>query len=352
MPVSGTCGGRTRPAWESGYAEDMGWWIALVLAAEPRDPPPVVDIDVRWSAPAQCPDRQTFVDAIAQLVGRELRVRDDAGLAVEAEVRGDGDALVLDLRLRRPEGEEARILGPAACDALVAAGSVVVATRLLETPSARPHVDLPPPPTTTDAEVPASTPPRPTVEATAGPGRATRPTPTRARPRRPQIVLGALAGLGLGLGPRATAELRGDLGVRWPNARALVFARHGFAQTSVDRPAIRMAILGGGVLGCWAPTRGRFDLPLCSGIELAAVIANADGTAIAPHRVTQLWLGVPLEAGFAFAPIPRVALRAAVGTSISIRRPAAHLQGPAGPVTTVRTGVAGLHALAGAELRF
>lgn len=342
----------------------LGLWLA---ALEPRDEPeaPPVAIELRWAAPEECPDREAFLEALKAIAGRRLVSASGAALVVDGRIEALGRGYALTLRLRGPQGEELRTLEAPACEDLASAGSLVVVTRLLG------DVPLPPedqPRTPEETEGPSETavplPPSepdepqpslagdelaPTTEA--GPPVEPRPA---GRPRLQATVVG-LAGVAVGLGPRAAGLVRGGVGLRWGSVRVEAFAMHVLATRTGgdDVPGVRMSLTGAGVLGCWAPAWGRLELPLCGGVELGAAVGQGVGPLVATRgEVRQLWVGLPLEAGVAWAPIPRLALRALVGGDIGLWRPGFHVDvGESERAAIARPWPVGLHALGGLELR-
>ncbi len=349
----------------------LGLWLAAAAPQEEPESASPIPIELRWTAPEECPDREAFLEAMTAIAGRRLVPSPGAELAVDGRIEVSGRGYVLELRLRGAADEERRSLEAPECEALVSAGSLVVVTRLLGV--------VPPPPE--HRTEPEQGPPE--EAAPAGPADAAAPEPSRPpdadapapaydedlgalppepgpppQPRPPdrprlRVTLTALAGVAVGLGPRPAALVRGGAGLQWGSVRVEAFAMHAFA-TAVgggDEPGVEVSLTGGGALGCWAPGFGRLKLPLCGGIELGAFVGRGIGPLTASRDVRQLWVGLPLEAGIAWAPIPRLALRAQLGGDIGLWRPGFHVD--VGDVRTavVRAWPVALHALGGLELR-
>jgi hypothetical protein len=342
----------------------LGLWLA---SAAPREEPaaPPIPIELRWSAPDECPDREAFLEAMIAIAGRRLVPAPGAALAADGRIEASSRGYVLELRLRGPTSEELRTLEAPACEALTSAGSLVVVTRLLGAvpppPEDRPgSLEEAPAAASADAAVPlpppaAEMPPSLAVDDLAPP-----PSPgPHAEPRPPDrpplhVTLAALGGLAVGLGPRPAATVRAGVGLRWSSLRLEAFAMHVFATSTggPDEPGVRASLTGGGVLGCWAPAWGRLELPLCGGLELAAAVGRGIGPLVTPREdVRQLWVALPLEAGIAWAPIPRLALRALLGGDLALRRPGFHVDVGADRTAIARPWPVGLHAVGGLELR-
>jgi hypothetical protein len=348
----------------------LGLWLGAAEPEEPEAPP--VAIELRWAAPEECPDREAFLEALDAIAGRRLVEAQGAALVVDGRIEALGRGYALALRLRGPAGEEVRTLEASECEDLASAGSLVVVTRLLgdvpappEDRARSPEEGLRSPEETaaapTDAAVPLPPPgadeSQPSlvsdeVAPLPEPGPHVEPRPA-GRPR-PQATLVALAGVAVGLGPRPAGLVRGGVGLRWGSVRVEAFAMHVLATRTGggDVPGVRASLTGAGALGCWAPAWGRLELPLCGGLELGAVVGRGVGPLVATREgVRQLWIGLPLEAGVAWAPIPRLALRALVGGDIGLLRPGFHVDIGDERTAIARPWPVGLHAGGGLELR-
>lgn len=350
----------------------LGLWLA---SAEPREEPraPPIAIELRWAAPEACPDRAAFLAALNAIAGRRLVAANEAALVVDGRIEAAGRGYALALRLQGPAGEELRTLEAPECEALASAGSLVVVTRLLgdlpedrarsseESPEEEPAgEEVPVPPASAEdrgAAPPAADEPRPSLAidelATPPEPDPTADPPPAVRPRL-RATLVALAGVAVGLGPRPAGLVRGGVGLRRGSVRVEAFAMHVLATTTGggDVPGVRASLTGAGALGCWAPTWGRLELPLCGGLELGALVGGGVGPLVASRGdVRQLWVGLPLEAGVAWAPIPRLALRALIGGDIGLLRPGFHVDVGDERAAIARPWPVGLHALGGLELR-
>jgi hypothetical protein len=320
--------------------------LAVALAGPSEDPPPL-PIDLEWSAPPECPDRDAFVRMMEDVAKHELVLSGDAELEIDARVDMSAERYALRLALRSPQGEEVRELEAPACDDVVAAGSLVVATRLLA-PAEDARVPSPPHDPPPVAAVPGI------VDAPAVAAKPSRtPAPrSRARPRA-RAALGLLGGVAFGATPRTAGTLRAIVAVQWPAARLEVFAKHVFAQRrdETSAPALRAWITGAGALGCWSPAMRRLEIPVCGGIELAQLGGEGTG-ALGGSRVrTGLLVGLPIEAGVIWSPIRWLALRLLAGVSIGVRRPGFHLLDAGERVAIWRPWRVAPYALGGLEVR-
>lgn len=351
----------------------LGLWLAM---AEPRESPeaPPISIELRWAAPEECPDREAFVEALNAIAGRRLVAVRESVLAVDGRIEAGGRGYALALRLRGPEGEELRTFEAPECEALASAGSLVVITRLLgdalpqtedrrsasegalEEPAGE-GVPVPPLPTQDREAAPAAIDeplPSPAVDELAAPPEADPGAgpPTADRPPMHATFV-ALAGVAAGLGPRPAGLLRGGVGLRWGSLRVEAFAMHVLATNTPgdDVPGVRASLTGAGALGCWAPAWGRLEVPLCGGLELGSLMGRGVGPRVATRGdVRQLWIGLPLETGVAWAPIPRVALRALIGGNVGLRRPGFHIDVGDERTAISRPWPLGLYVAGGLEL--
>ncbi|MEM9454096.1 MAG: hypothetical protein AAGF11_07945 [Myxococcota bacterium] len=330
-------------------------------------------VDVRWSAPSACPDRAGFVGAIEGLVGHRLRLSAEAGVAIDGQVLPTAEGHALRLELRSPRSLVVRELEGPRCDELMRAGAIVVVAQLSSPDFASaPESALEPVRLPSPAVGPASGEPQPSDEdagrelarpistAVRGaervppppppPERAPGSTDARYRPRGAAFIMG---GGEFGATPRGTGAIRGGVALRWPWARAELRAHHAFTRSTpgTDGLRVRASLTRGELVGCGVFARGSIDLPLCAGVALGAAIGTASGPVLTSRTRTQLWWGLPVEAGIGWAPLDWLALRATLGGAVSLRRPAFHVQAARGPVEPYRLpAVSGL-ALGGLEVR-
>jgi hypothetical protein len=222
------------PAGASGILSRVPW-LALLLwlvVAEPQEEPtpPVTAIELHWSAPDECPDREAFLEAMSVIAGRRLITSPAAELVVDGRIESPSSGgYALRLRLRGPLDEELRSLEAPECDALVSAGSLVVVTRLLGAipppPDDQPIALEPTPAAPPDTAVPVP-PPAATAPQLLPPDDLIAPLEPGPRPEPPapdrlplQATLAALTGVAVGLGPRPAPAVRVGVGLRWSSLR-------------------------------------------------------------------------------------------------------------------------------------
>ncbi len=325
-------------------------WLATIGPAEvPPPPADPVPVDLRWVAPAPCPDRDALLEALGELAGRHLVVDSEADLYVEGMVERVDDGFALELTLRSPkDGTERRDLHAGTCEALVDAASVVMLTRLLPD-----HVPTASSPERIE-EVPYPTPPS-VHDETDDPVAASSvaPEPPPPPPPKWRFAGSLLGGVAAGLGPRIAPTVRVGLGTTGPHVRIEAYALHAFAEPSPPPGdvGVRVTYSGAVALGCGVPAVRRVEFPLCSGISLGGVRGEGVGTLQSSTRAWQLAVGVPIEGGVAWVPMPRVALRAQVGGIVALRQPAFHIDDRGTNVASTRTWPMAVTAGLGAELR-
>lgn len=103
-------------------------WTAAVLCAVPRAH--ASDLDLRWSAPPDCSDREHLREALSRKLGREVTLGSDAALAMSGSVAAESGGYELTLETRSPNGSEQRRLQARSCGELVRA-SLLIAVLLL-----------------------------------------------------------------------------------------------------------------------------------------------------------------------------------------------------------------------------
>lgn len=331
--------------------------LALALGApapEPEAPP--TPVDLRWSAPAECPDAAAFLRATEELVGRTLALDEHANLRVDGRVIARDDGYELHLHFGESENQKVRALQASRCDLLVEAGSLVVATRLLdllEEPTGT-HVPVPAtppesPPTTAGEPAPPDT---DAIDEPLEARPAARPPARAARPIR--MAVAVLGGASFGAQPAVAGTLQGDAALLLASARVMVGARHGFATAmrTGEGFGVRVSATSAHVLGCWDPALGRIDVPVCAGIELGALVGRGDGGAQTSATSRQLFAAIPLQAGIGWAFVPRLALRADLRGTIALDRPGFHVDTPDGSLELFRMGAGSVGASVGLEVRF
>jgi hypothetical protein len=313
--------------------------LVLPLAGAPAG------LETRWDTPAACVEARDLPARVAGLTGRASAPA--ARLVLGAERRGEGWRISLELEPLGPQAAEGlrRTLVGRDCATLTEAVALVVAVQL--DPVAAAGVILPGPPDRAPSEPvapgPAPTEPSPRVRppdhALQPPGSAPMPSaspppsgvPSRApdsRQRsssrsRPRAVLGFAAAGELGVLPRGAAAFELAAGVAWPRARLEL---GGSASVGPDATSEQLAAVGGRfrlftslLRACGVPSRGRFELPACGGLELGDLRATGTGLR-RPAIVDALWVAAVASARPQWVIGPRLALGGQLELVVPMRR--------------------------------
>ncbi|MCY0994623.1 hypothetical protein OV203_46290 [Nannocystis sp. ILAH1] len=352
--------------------------------------------DVRWTAPAGCPDRAALLAGIARRRGRPL----EPGQArVTARARPEGPHRYrLQLELEVAGRRERRILRARTCEALVDGVALVVALAVDGNPGAPPAeatpdapdqpvepsepippddpgttaeaqaspgtVPAPPPavpippqaappvPVPPQAAAPAQPPPAPPQAAFQAPAPVDLSPPVIRSRRRPGgfLRLHGLAEVGALPGPTGGVGLAGGLLWRW--FRLELHAGY-LAPRLLDRPELRarVSLFAFAVHGCARLGRGRLEVPLCLGLEAGGLPAVAD----TGRSVVGRWLAPTGGVGAAVRLHPRVALWAFLQGLAAVQRGtlAVREPGPAGELRVVHDpGIASARLALGVEVKF
>ena len=313
--------------------------LALLLAPAPR-------IDLQWSAPPRCPQRDEVAARAEQLL-----LTSDAQLVARGRIVGtsQGD-FVLELAIvratetitHRHRAEDCTTLaGVAALLVAVSADPVVVSEPIAEL---EPIVDVPAPPAETPAHATRATKPPPPV-VTSPPS----PSQRRRRALGGWIRVAGIVGFaqlptidaGLGLtGALVIDRFRVELGV------AHLFARTrelpGLAPARAVLSAWNASLRGCGELG---PRRIRIGA--CIGPEIGAVVATAEGVDV-PRPNAGPWVALLVGPALRWRPIDRVQIHLAVDSVIALARPGFALAGDAEP--RVLAGAGGVRTTLGVAI--
>lgn len=312
---------------------------AWVLAASSLTGPAV---DLRWQAPAGCPDEANVRARLRAYLGEP----DDAATpsAVGAVVRAQSDGtweLTLDF-----DGGESRRLTNATCEGLAEAAVVVVAIAVAPpgttTPPAQkrdpeppPRTDPPPEPVEPRRDAPAP--------AGRGPGRAARPI---------GLSLGIGGGLALGVVPLGFVltpsvavtrkQWRFAISGAWASRRRLRLPD----LPSSGSDLVQWAV---GPEACWlAPARPYLAVPLCAGVEIGEVIATPVGLANGQRRRSP-WAAAVVTAALRFRLHDRVRLWFAPSAVITLTPTKVVVGGATDPL--FRAAPVGLRATLGVEVQ-
>lgn len=354
------------------------------------------DRRVTWHAPAGCPDRQTVVRRLAELLGAP---GSDPALHVTVHVKRDGADHTLELVARRADGRQRRRLHHRDCATLVEAAVLLVtlavdpttpvdprlaaalrSTQAPPRPGSRPSPapDLVVTPTSrapapwvatavvsqpgssqAPAAASAASPPtpRPAPTASAASESAASPAPAARAPAvrrtRPSLALRLAGGVAAGATPSVAGGLLGavvlELGRR---ARVEVggsyWAPRRVRLDDGARAGAVVSLAAGGLRGCGVPGRGRFRFPLCLGGEVGSM--RATGVDLAEVRSARsLWLALTSGGAVVFVAHPRVAVWLGLDGLLALVRPQFVVDG-GGEVWHARRG--GIRGSLGVEVRF
>lgn len=321
---------------------------ALGAAPSPTTAAAPEPIELRWDAPASCPD--------AEAVRGHARRRAGPRGGVPVRAHGTVDAIdEVTWRLELVIGSDRREIRASSCEALAEAAGLLIAVAadpaLSADPPEPPAAEVPPPPPEPPAIVAPT--PAPAIEPVAVTEPVT-PTAPRAPPRIGAAVRAEVTGQFLRVLPApAAVAFGGAVALRLPRARLELRGRYFLAQRArYDEAGVDA---GGtidlwtlGTSACYAPRRGRLEVPICAGIELGAMVGRSFGATM-PGSARALFAALPVDATVIWAPIPRVGLALGLGATPAVRRPSFHLR-DRDPVFVA--GPFGLRVLGGVEVRF
>lgn len=372
----------------------LGW-----VTSGPAEAGLPVRVELDWRGPTSCPDAAHVEATIARLVGRAGGSSESSITRVRARVRPRGEGFVVDLWARTGDAEDRRTIGASKCAVLADATALIVAVALrpVQVAAALPSRSLGDalasdgvvaggPPAGTSALV-ANASPVERGSARASPasdlvsdgdgtsdGKRTS-DPVRSRtegapdstpgirtntgdsPRSSPVrwALAATIGPGLGVLPRVAAELRGSLSVLGRRWRVEASAMHWFLQpttTTIAQPGVEVGVTGAGVRGCYVPGRGRIEIPLCAGAELAAMQGRGRGTNVLARATRSLWVATPFGPGVMWAVSSLVAFRLSAEAIVNLRRPGFDIIVGGERTELFRTPGIGGRASLGIEVRF
>lgn len=358
----------------------MSGWAGLLLYAAQAPALPAAD-EVRWVAPAGCPDGEALLAGVARRRGRPL---EPGRVRVVARTTAVGPRFRLELELIVDGRRERRTLTARTCTALVDAAALRIALAAdaspapvappPESPPATPEVGVDAPaeapvvplPPGTEAVVvspaPAAEPAAPPAAVVVAPVAADAPLdPNSPTPvvtlaaRRRRVPGGVLRVHGLGEvgalpGPTGGVGLAGGLLWRW--ARLELQATYLAPRTRSDpRADVRASLFTGAVLGCGRPGRGALELPLCAGLEFGGLVGAFDGAGVQKTALGR-WFAVVVGVGAAVRVHPRIGLWAALQGLAAVQRGAFVLRGPGPEVVLFDPGPWSGRVALGVELRF
>ncbi len=311
----------------------------------PRDTDTEPALALTWTGPPEaCPTRAQILERVAPLSPGSTVGPAPAGLLVDAKVtRSKLDPSLpwqVELTLEDADGRAVRRFTAPSCEAIADATALIIAVTLdpvatavatsvatsgQTRPPAReaaPEPSQPAPPATPESDFPHSPhdfapdgdpDPDPAFRRSApswrlrGEGTS---GPLELRPLRIGVSIQAGGGWGpsaaghpvLGgrlalLGPHWRAELGG----RWALPRGSRAEPPSDARASVDAWFVEAR-------GCWVPSRGAFEFPLCPGVDVGRVRGAGRPPTPNPSEATYPWVALSLGQRAAWVPLERLAL--------------------------------------------
>ncbi len=311
--------------------------LASVLTAVGAEPALPDGVQVQWTGAPGCPDAPAVEARIAgRLENREGPVRASVVIALVSNADG-GYGLSLDVEVASETVH--RELESSDCEVLVEATAVVVGiaiepevpvdtlrtVELVKTADASAVPEAPPSSSEAEAELEPEPEPEPKPEPEPQPRIADDDSPSESRDRDPLggvVRLHGGGGVGVLPGVSGSAGLRvGVLGPRW---RAEVGADRTFRtqQTFPSEPGVGadFTMWSGTVRGCYVPSLGQLEFPLCGGAS--AGLIRAEGFGGARNRtVGSWWVGAAVAPSLVWLPHPNVGLGASIDASVAVWRP-------------------------------
>lgn len=352
--------------------------FAALLSIQVPEPP--AGPAIRWDAPSGCPDRGALERAIA---GRLGRVPGPAELELDGKIVRGGQHR-LDLRLSVDGHTQARTLHARSCAALVDAAALLAALAVdpaatalagaapgdvdsaldalvadpddpggdplaaAEAPELPAQADLP-----VDADDASTDPSPPASPPDAAPAALVESplAPPPAPPRGPGGFLRLAGGLEVGAVPDLTAGFALAGGLLWKRARLELHGVYLAPQTAArGDSAVRVDLFAAAVHGCGRLRRGRFEFPLCGGLELGGLRADARGPGA--RSATALWGAGLLSAAAVWRFHPRLGLSLTAQGLARFAAASLELRGPGPAVTLFEPAPVSFRLLLGLEIRF
>jgi hypothetical protein len=315
-----------------------------------------------WDAPPRCPEPQAVQRILAQRIAdrpdlaMEVAELDQANRWAIARVRRGNKSWSLRIWMQTPDGLRDRSLEGPDCASLAEAAATIVAMTLageLDRQKAEAEAEAEPrDPARDEAELEAAL---AEILAYREGNEQLPPTEpeTEEKPdRKPGGGLRLDGVLGLGVLPNfdAGGSLAGA--VLWQYARLefrgtfLAGGTEGVAGSQGATAKFNLA--SAAVRGCGVPPRpGRFEFPICLGVETGAVLGRIDGARFL-HGPNLPWVGVSLGSMIIFAPIPQLAIVLGIEPWVS----ALTARHRAITGTVHETGRVGIRGSLGLEVRF
>jgi hypothetical protein len=291
-------------------------------------------LELRWEAPAGCPDREQVLEKIRAIAGPALD--ESEGLSVEATITRQAKRSRLELIVRDQGRLERRIITSDSCAALAGATAVTLALLLGvgEPPPEQPDADQ-----QTAAEPNAS---ESTERASASASDPLRSEAgerdDRARARRPSartaakrswafVVRGPFVTADVGPLPRPALGVGLGLGLRF-GAWALSISGHMSRDQIIDGTLVLVESSGaeldrstGQIALCRGWRGPHFELSPCLGLALELVSARGIGEGVSGRSRRAVWPAPGLSAVAHWHILETFALFATVGGYLELSRP-------------------------------
>lgn len=276
--------------------------------------PPTPAVELRWDAPAGCPQQEAIERQIAALQRGRPAPTNPPRVAFRVEPRGDRWHLVGEISGTTNNGT--RELSAATCAELAEAAVLITAIAIDPEPGAAdPMVPAPAAPTATEAPPATGTPTTtgtppttgapPATEAPPAPVTSEPPTPAppprpAAPRRRPGATLGLAAGLGLAALTAPSGLLRLALGLRGERW-SLALTQDFWLPRSIDAASAafggRFWLWAAGLRGCGIVRAGPVEVPLCATIAAGVMTGTGIGALSTATTRRSPWAAVAVGPG-------------------------------------------------------
>lgn len=272
--------------------------------------------DLDWRAAPGCPDAHEVSERLGAMLSPEA-VAAIGRTRISVDVLQRGPHWEARIYLDDGRGPSERSFAATSCDAVTDAALLLIAMAIDPRFGGAP-VPVPEPVESIDPPAPVEPAP---AELTIAP--ASTPAPAK---RRVQGLIGASAGVGFAVMPRAAAVLRLGGGVVLGRVALLLDAQAWLPRglDSQSNPAVgaRASAWTLGPRGCvFAVARRRVALPLCVGAHGGQIVAQGTG-ALQPRRRAAPWGHASVGAGAVVWVVPRLGLGVEVEALVPWVRPA------------------------------
>lgn len=316
------------------------WAWAAVAPADPG-------LQLGWEAPPGCPSEQEVRARVVRLVGEEAARA--ARLRARGRVRADGQGWRLELELSGETGGGQRSLTAARCEELAEAGALVVAIAVDPRAALAGEGVVPAPPGEVNEGAGPSGqaneeagPPGQVAEGAGPPGQVEgaaadapagelppddEPAPRVAGPaRQDRVHVGLRVAGGVMFArilPRTGAAVNVTLSVGGRRWRAEIGGLYAPPVAGGDaRLGGRFQLGAVEIRGCPVLRRGRFEAPLCLGLQVGAIRGRGTGSALMEKMTAHaLWAAATLGAAVAWRPRERIALWLQADAVVALTRP-------------------------------